>query len=143
MHEEEGQKGPKIAREARRRARPGVEQPYQTYIRRDDASDVEVETDQKDGTQYIAIRRAVEPDNIEGNPFYITVWVARTVNEWRIFPRLFVVGYLWMLYTAVMWFTGLPDPNMAQSTFISTVIGAGAAWFGLYVGTGNRKGKTE
>jgi len=28
----------------------------------------------------------------------------------------------------------LPDPSMAQSGFVSIVVGAGAAWFGLYVG---------
>ena len=28
----------------------------------------------------------------------------------------------------------LPDPTNAQSAFVSVVVGAGAAWFGLYVG---------
>ena len=27
----------------------------------------------------------------------------------------------------------LPDPNIAQSGLVSVVVGAGAAWFGLYV----------
>ena len=27
----------------------------------------------------------------------------------------------------------LPDPNNAQAGFVSVVVGAGAAWFGLYV----------
>ena len=31
----------------------------------------------------------------------------------------------------------LPDPNNAQAGFVSVVVGAGAAWFGLYV-NGNR-----
>ena len=30
-----------------------------------------------------------------------------------------------------------PDPNNAQAGFVSVVVGAGAAWFGLYV-NGNR-----
>ena len=29
----------------------------------------------------------------------------------------------------------LPDPNNAQAGFVSVVVGAGAAWFGLYAGT--------
>ena len=29
----------------------------------------------------------------------------------------------------------LPDPNLEQSGLISVVVGAGAAWFGLYAGT--------
>ena len=28
----------------------------------------------------------------------------------------------------------LPDPTNAQSAFVSVGVGAGAAWFGLYVG---------
>lgn len=27
----------------------------------------------------------------------------------------------------------LPDPNNAQAGFVSVVVGAGAAWFGIYV----------
>ena len=30
----------------------------------------------------------------------------------------------------------LPDPNTAQAGFVSVVVGAGAAWFGLYVNKG-------
>ena len=29
----------------------------------------------------------------------------------------------------------LPDPSMEQSGLISVIVGAGAAWFGLYAGT--------
>ncbi len=28
----------------------------------------------------------------------------------------------------------LPEPTNAQSAFVSVIVGAGAAWFGLYVG---------
>ena len=31
----------------------------------------------------------------------------------------------------------LPEPTNAQSAFVSVVVGAGAAWFGLYVGGTN------
>ena len=33
----------------------------------------------------------------------------------------------------------LPDPNNAQAGFVSVVVGAGAAWFGLYVNGGKSK----
>jgi len=33
----------------------------------------------------------------------------------------------------------LPDPSIAQSGLIATIVGAGAAWFGLYTGTGKDK----
>ena len=29
-------------------------------------------------------------------------------------------------------------PTNAQAAFISTIVGAGAAWFGLYVGSGHK-----
>ena len=32
----------------------------------------------------------------------------------------------------------LPDPTLEQSGLISVVVGAGAAWFGLYAGTSKK-----
>ena len=34
-----------------------------------------------------------------------------------------------------MWFMALPDPNSQQASLVSVVVGAGAAWFGIYAGT--------
>ena len=43
---------------------------------------------------------------------------------------------------STQWFMNLPDPTNAQAAFISTIVGAGAAWFGLYVGSSSgKKGK--
>ena len=36
----------------------------------------------------------------------------------------------------------LPEPTNAQSAFVSVVVGAGAAWFGLYVG-GSRQASVK
>ena len=36
-------------------------------------------------------------------------------------------------YETMTWFMSLPEPNNAQAGFVSVVVGAGAAWFGLYV----------
>ena len=33
----------------------------------------------------------------------------------------------------------LPSPSLEQSGLISIVVGAGAAWFGLYAGTGKKE----
>lgn len=44
---------------------------------------------------------------------------------------------MYMFYRVVEWFMALPDPNMAQAGLVSVVTGAGAAWFGLYVNSGN------
>ena len=55
-------------------------------------------------------------------------------DKWRIFPRLLISLYGVMFYKPSMWFMTLPDPTNSQSAFVSVIVGAGAAWFGLYVG---------
>jgi hypothetical protein len=57
----------------------------------------------------------------------------------RLFPRLFISVYIYLLYDVVQWFMALPDPNTQQAGLVSVIVGAGAAWFGLYVNTGNSK----
>ena len=39
-----------------------------------------------------------------------------------------------MFYKTCDWFMPLPDPTNSQSAFVSIIVGAGAAWFGLYIG---------
>jgi hypothetical protein len=65
--------------------------------------------------------------------------MARAVDAWRIFPRLFLTVYIVLLYKCVIWYMNLPAPTMEQSGLISIVVGAGAAWFGLYTGTSKSK----
>ena len=38
-----------------------------------------------------------------------------------------------VFYNTMQWFMLLENPNNAQAGFVSVVVGAGAAWFGLYV----------
>ena len=71
------------------------------------------------------------------NPWQKVIHLAAAVDSWRIFPRLFLSVYIFLLYYSTMWFMNLPDPNNAQAGFVSVVVGAGAAWFGLYV-NGNK-----
>lgn len=71
------------------------------------------------------------------NPFQKVVWLAKAVDSWRIFPRIFITVYIYLLYEVVMWFMALEAPNMEQAGLVSVIVGAGAAWFGLYV---NSKG---
>ena len=62
------------------------------------------------------------------------LWVApEYFSRWRIFPRCFISMYIYLLYEVTMWFMALSEPNMAQAGLVSVVVGAGAAWFGLYV----------
>ena len=71
------------------------------------------------------------------NPFAKVIHMARAVDAWRIFPRIFITTYIILLYKCVIWYMNLPNPTMEQSGLISIVVGAGAAWFGLY--TNSRK----
>ncbi len=63
------------------------------------------------------------------------------IDKWRVWPRLLITLYGVMFYRTTEWFMTLPDPSNAQSAFISVIVGAGAAWFGLYCGSGGSKGK--
>jgi len=72
------------------------------------------------------------------NPYAKLIHMARAVDAWRIFPRLFLTVYIILLYKCVIWYMNLSAPTMEQSGLISIVVGAGAAWFGLYTGTSKK-----
>ena len=55
------------------------------------------------------------------------------LSNWRTVPRLMMVLYGYAFYEVVNWFMALEAPNNAQAGLVSVVVGAGAAWFGLYV----------
>ena len=59
--------------------------------------------------------------------------IPETLDNWRVVPRLLITLYAIVFYQTMNWFMALPDPNIAQSGLVSVVVGAGAAWFGLYV----------
>jgi len=73
------------------------------------------------------------------NPYSKLIHMARAVDAWRIFPRMFLTTYVVLLYKCVIWYMNLPAPTMEQSGLISIVVGAGAAWFGLYTGSSKSK----
>ena len=65
------------------------------------------------------------------------------IDKFRLFPRLFIMVYIWMFWETGTWFMSLEDPTTAQAGFVSIVVGAGAAWFGLYVNSGRPNAKVE
>ena len=69
------------------------------------------------------------------NPYQKVIFIAEAIDSWRIFPRAFLSVYMYLLYYTTFWFMDLPEPSFEQSGLISIVVGAGAAWFGLYAGT--------
>ena len=64
-------------------------------------------------------------------------------SRWRLFPRAFISMYIYLLYEVCTWFMALPVPNNAQAGLVSVVVGAGAAWFGLYVNSVSSSGKSK
>ena len=69
----------------------------------------------------------------QSNKFRKGIALARMIDRWRIFPRIFISVYLYLLYQSSMWFMALENPTTDQFGLVSVIIGAGAAWFGLYV----------
>ena len=67
------------------------------------------------------------------NPWQKWIFFAKMIDAWRVIPRLFLGVYVYLLYYATFWFMELPEPSIEQSGLISILVGAGAAWFGLYV----------
>ena len=74
-------------------------------------------------------------DETTRNPHQKWIFLAQAVDSWRIFPRAFLSIYMYLLYFTTFWFMDLAEPTFEQSGLISIVVGAGAAWFGLYAGT--------
>ena len=72
------------------------------------------------------------------NKYQRWVDLAHAVDQWRIFPRIFISTYIYLLYKVVTWYMALQAPTMEQSGLVSVVVGAGAAWFGLYTGSSKK-----
>ena len=85
--------------------------------------------------EILQLKTDAEPEN----PWQRWIYLSAMIDAWRIFPRAFLSVYIFLLYYCTMWFMELPEPTMEQSGLISIVVGAGAAWFGLYAGTAKDK----
>ena len=83
----------------------------------------------------LEVELELTPNNIGVNPYQKWIHLARTVDAWRIFPRVFVGVYIVLLYKVITWFMTLPEPNLEQAGLVSIVTGAMAAVFGIYAGT--------
>ena len=81
-----------------------------------------------------------EEDAPEPKTWYNSISSSQ-IDKWRIWPRMLITLYGVMFYRTTEWFMSLPEPSNAQSAFISVIVGAGAAWFGLYCGAGGSKDK--
>ena len=101
-------------------------------------SDVSVEMGDNGATKKVKLDLEIDTSvkDLGPNPFVKWIHAARAFDAWRPFPRIFISMYIYLLYEVVTWYMRLTDPTMEQSGLVSVVVGAGAAWFGLYVGSG-------
>ena len=79
----------------------------------------------------------VDRSTTEESAWYNTI-DSSVIDKWRIWPRMLITLYGIMFYRVTEWFMTLPEPTNAQSAFVSVVVGAGAAWFGLYTGSSKK-----
>ena len=91
-------------------------------------------------TKKVNIELEVDTNVVDSskNKYQSLIDLAKAVDSWRIFPRIFITTYIFLLYKVVIWYMALPNPTMEQSGLVSIVVGAGAAWFGLYTGTSKK-----
>jgi len=91
-------------------------------------------------TKKVNIELEVDTSVVDSSKNEYQKWIhmARAVDSWRIFPRLFLTTYIVLLYKVVVWFMSIPEPNAEQAGLVSIVVGAGAAWFGLYTGSSKK-----
>ena len=102
-----------------------------------------VPVDKNTVTKKVSVELEVDTSikDLGPNPFAWLIHLARAVDAWRIFPRVFITTYIYLLYKVVVWYMELPTPTMEQSGLVSIVVGAGAAWFGLYTGSRAKSNK--
>ena len=91
------------------------------------------------------VQLELEVDTVSKGPnkYQTVIDLAKAVDSWRIFPRMFITTYIYLLYKSTLWFMALQEQNNAQAGLISVIVGAGAAWFGLYCGSGQKMSKPE
>ena len=92
-------------------------------------------------TKKVNLELEIDTNTVDSskNRYQGLIDLAKAVDSWRIFPRIFISTYIFLLYKVTIWFMNLEAPTFEQSGLVSIVVGAGAAWFGLYAGTSKGK----
>ena len=83
--------------------------------------------------EYELSKSDLTPESGDDHPTWYNQ-TAGVLDKFRVIPRLIMLAYIYAFYSSTVWFMALSNPTNAQAAFISTIVGAGAAFFGLYVG---------
>ena len=94
-------------------------------------------------TKKVNLELEIDTNTVDSskNRYQGLIDLAKAIDSWRIFPRVFITTYIYLLYKVVIWYMNLQAPTMEQSGLVSIVVGAGAAWFGLYTGSRAKSNK--
>jgi len=94
-------------------------------------------------TKKVNLELEIDTNTVDSskNRYQGLIDLAKAIDSWRIFPRIFITTYIYLLYKVVIWYMNLQAPTMEQSGLVSIVVGAGAAWFGLYTGSRAKSNK--
>jgi len=63
--------------------------------------------------------------------------VAKTLNAFRIFPRIFISVYTYLVYAVTTWYMALETPSPSQAALVTVVVGGSVGFFTAYAATGN------
>jgi hypothetical protein len=107
-------------------------------IKKEDQIEVPASKDSVKKKVTVELEVDTHTKDVGPNPFQWWIHMAKAFDQWRIFPRIFITTYIILLYKCVIWYMELEAPTLEQSGLISVVVGAGAAWFGLYAGTSKK-----
>jgi hypothetical protein len=69
--------------------------------------------------------------------------LALQIDKFRLFSSSFILSYTYWMFDITNWFLALSNPTMQQTGFVSAMVAAGTAWFGLYVKDKDAKSKQE
>ena len=61
--------------------------------------------EEKTTTKKVTLDLEIDPKTTRGaNPYQKIIHIAEAVDAWRIFPRIFISVYIYLLYAVVSWF---------------------------------------
>jgi hypothetical protein len=63
---------------------------------------------------------------------------AEILDAYRVVPRVLLLGFGYLVWFVVAWFTELHDPTTQQTAFVSAVVGITAPITAFYFNTGRK-----
>ena len=58
------------------------------------------------------------------------------LNQYRVFPRIFAIFYLFMTYDVWLWVEQTPTLSNQQAAFASAIVAGAVGYFKFYVDSG-------